>query len=81
MRFIPDPLGSRLDYHFDIQRLRVNFNNVNPLLDSWGSDQIRRGIEKSMNNPRKKRKVQALRIPAWVPLDTVIDLRLNTVEP
>ncbi len=66
--------GVGFDYICKVDRLDVAVDNMAPWLERKLAGELRQSIEKSMNKRRKRRKVAAVRLPNWVPLNVVVDV-------
>ena len=41
------------------------------------ADLLKRSIEKSLNRSRNRKRLEKLRLPAWIPWDAEVDLRIE----
>ena len=79
-RAFRDHEGVGFIYSADIDVLDANVHNMAPWADEKISKELRRSWERSLNRRRRRKRFARKRIPAWVPLDTRIDLELLPLE-
>ncbi len=77
VRVIYDHDGYRFWYDVDMQRLRVNIENLQNMFDRKTSKKLERSLEKSLDRRKSKVKLLKKKAPHWVPVDLALDFQLT----
>jgi hypothetical protein len=75
----PEPHKNGIGFKFDgvIERLDVSAKRMAPWLEHKLGRELRRSLEHSLNKRKRLRQFAKIRLPYWVPLDTVLDIELT----
>jgi len=76
LRHRTDDTGTQLAYDILIDRIDANARRFPWFVDRKLERALRRSFQRSLNRERKKEKLARKRLPAWIPMDLVIDIQL-----
>lgn len=76
----PTDDGVILDYDARFTRLKGNVRKLHSIGDRWVSDRLESKWTRSLNKEKRKRKLARHPLPAWAPLDLVVDLAFYPAE-
>jgi len=68
--------GVGLEYACVVDTLDIAVDNMAPWLERKVAENLRQSIERSQNKRRRREKYARLRLPLWVPLDSVVDIQV-----
>jgi hypothetical protein len=82
VRLTPELHKHGVGFKFDgvINHLKISVNNMAPWLEHKLERDLRHSLEHSLNKRKRVRKFARMRLPYWVPLDTVFDVELTNKD-
>lgn len=76
LRYVPNPGGIHLHYDIVIDPLEMDIRKFPAYFDRKAKKALHKSFQRSLNKPKKKAKIARQRLPAWLPMDTIIDIHL-----
>ncbi len=77
VRVLYDHEGFGFWYDVDMQKLRLDIEDLQNMLDRKSSEALERTLEKSLNRRKSKVKLLKKRVPHWMPVDLALDFQLT----